>query len=231
MTQVNMSCMEYRQRCGAEPDCQLPEFVRHEQQCAACSSHAREMRQFDARILKALLIDMPQRGAAPGPITRTLRTHWMGLAASVLVAAGLAAGAWLSWPQPALASAVLSHLEHESDAWDPVETPVAREVLDAVLERGKVALEPGAGLITYARSCPIRGHRVPHLMLQGQKGPIMLLILADEPLQAPIPLARPGYTGVILPVGSGSIALVGREGEPVRETADRISRSVDMGGI
>jgi len=187
------------------------------------------MRELDKQILRALLIEMPDERAASRPMLRILRSHWMGLAASVLVSVGLAAGVWLSWPQPALAAAVLGHLQHENDAWQALETPVAREVLDAVLARGKVALSPDAGLITYARSCPIRGKRVPHLMLKGQKGPIMLLILTDEPLPAPVPLSRPGYTGVILPVGNGSIALVGREGEPVRETAEEISRSVDLG--
>jgi len=226
---VNMNCLEFRQRCGAEPDCVLPAFTGHEQECAACATHARQMRELDASILRALKIPVRTPRQASTATLPGLSRRWLALAASLVLAVGLATGVWLSLPQEALAAAVLGHVDHEREAWLATETPVAREVLDAVLQAGKASVPQSAGLITFARTCPIRGKRVPHLVIQGQQGPIMLLLMPEEPVQAPVPLERPGYTGVIVPVGGGSIALVGVTGEPVRETADEISRNVSWG--
>jgi len=224
-----MGCLEFRQRCGAEPDCELPAFTGHERECAACAAHARQLRELDASILQALRIPVrTPRRASPANLAGAPR-RLLALAASLVLAVGLATGVWLSLPQEALASAVLGHVDHEREAWLASETPVAREVLEAVLDAGKASMPQSTGLVTFARTCPIRGKPVPHLVIQGQQGPIMLLLMPEEPVPAPVPLERPGYTGIIVPVSGGSIALVGVAGEPVRETAEEISRTVSWG--
>jgi hypothetical protein len=78
-------------------------------------------------------------------------------------------------------------------------------------------MNAGAGLITYARSCVINGHTVPHLVIQGETGPVTVLLLPDEMIDAAIQLEGVGIRGVILPVGSGSIAIIGERDEPLEK--------------
>ena len=112
-------------------------------------------------------------------------------------------------------------------SWQPTDNPVARDVLDAVLKDGDIEVRQNFGLISYARTCNIRGHDVPHLMIQGERGPVMLLIMREEKIDHAIPLRADGYEGLILPVGDGSIAVVGREGEALEPLTEQITRSVD----
>jgi len=227
-----MNCLEYRQICGAEPNHQAEAFAEHEAQCEGCQAFAAGTRELDERIRQALMIDLPGRSAAaPEQPAVPSRRRWqparLGLAASLLAAVGLTVGVWLSLPPPALAEAVTGHLSHERNAWQTTDNPVAREVLDAVLKDGEIEFRQGFGLISYARTCSIRGHDVPHLMIQGERGPVMLLIMRDEKIDHAIPLRVDGYEGLILPVGEGSIAVVGREGEALEPLTEQISRSVD----
>ena len=91
-------------------------------------------------------------------------------------------------------------------------------------------MDRGVGLITYAMSCVINGRTVPHLVVQGDEGPITLILLSEEPVDHPISLSGENVRGVIVPVGSGSIAIIGqREGQlaEVDRIGDRLARSVE----
>lgn len=225
-----MNCLEFRKLCGADPGHQDEEFRRHERECAGCRAHAQDLRALDEKIRAALTIPV---GAQPARDVRRARRgsgwrgRWLGLAASLMLGVGLAAGVWLSLPQPALADAVSAHLSHERAAWQRTEQAVAEEVLAAVLEDAEIRLTGEVGLISYARTCEIRGKEVPHLMIQGREGPVMVLIMAEEQIDATIPIEAPGYTGLIVPVGTGSIALVGREGEDIAPLSLKFVDSVE----
>jgi hypothetical protein len=225
-----MNCLEFRKACGSEPGCENEDFRRHERDCAGCRAHAQELRALDEKIRAALTIPV---GAQTGRDSRHAGRssgwsgRWLSLAASLMLGVGLAAGVWLSLPQPALAEAVSEHLSHERAAWQRTEQAVAEEVLAAVLEDAEIRLTGEVGLISYARTCEIRGRDVPHLMIQGREGPVMVLIMAEEQIDATIPIEAPGYTGLIVPVGSGSIALVGREGEDIGPLSLKFVDSVE----
>ena len=226
-----MNCLEYRQICGADPGHGATDFRDHETECKDCRAYAREMRVLDQRIREALAFDVPitvrrPQAAAVQSEVRRWRPARLGIAASLFAAIGLSVGVWLSAPPPALADAVTGHLKHERKAWQPTDNPVAAEVLDAVLQHADVQMKGNVGLISYARTCSIRGNDVPHLMIQGERGPVMVLIMRNEKVDEAVPLRAKGYEGLIVPVGEGSIAIVGREGEPMAPLSDKISQSV-----
>ena len=58
---------------------------------------------------------------------------------------------------------------------------------------------------------------------------LMLLLLPHEQIAEPLPLDLPeeGLRGVILPVGDGSIAILGEDGESMDPLADRIDSAVE----
>jgi hypothetical protein len=54
-------------------------------------------------------------------------------------------------------------------------------------------------------------------VIQGRSGPVTLILLADETIDAPIPLSGDNVHGVLLPVGSGSIAVIGQREDQLDE--------------
>ena len=80
--------------------------------------------------------------------------------------------------------------------------------------------------MTYARSCVINGKTVPHLVVQGESGPVTLLIMPDEKIDSAVSLVEEGVNGVILPVGDGSIAIIGEREERLDEIEEQVIDSV-----
>jgi hypothetical protein len=75
-------------------------------------------------------------------------------------------------------------------------------------------------------SCKINGREVPHLVMQGEKGPITILLMPFEMVDMPIKLSGQSIEGVILPVGNGSIAIIGERGEAIDEVGTRVTDTV-----
>ena len=87
-------------------------------------------------------------------------------------------------------------------------------------------LDHSAGLITYAQSCIINGNRVPHLVIQGQRGPVTILLMPDEEVHEAIDIMGEHVNGIILPVGDGSIAIVGEREESLESIRRKVLNSV-----
>ena len=150
---------------------------------------------------------------------------WIGLAASVLLATTL--GIRFFSPDviyESLGDEIIAHLDHEPRSRQITHKAVSERKLAQVID--KDVAEMDAGLITYARSCVINGKTIPHLVIQGERGPITLLLLPDEMIESAVPLEGVGITGVILPVGTGSIAIIGERDEPLDKLEQQLINSV-----
>ncbi len=88
-------------------------------------------------------------------------------------------------------------------------------------------MKRNVGLVTYAQSCIINGKTIPHLVIQGEKGPITLLLMPEEMIDGAMTLDGKGVNGVIIPMGNGSIAIIGERDEPLDEIEQRIIDSVE----
>jgi hypothetical protein len=123
-----------------------------------------------------------------------------------------------------LADEIIAHLDHELGALQVTDKAVSERKVSRVVE--KDVAEMDIGLITYARTCVINGHTIPHLVIQGERGPITLLLLPDEMVDSAVALEGVGITGVILPVGNGSIAIIGERDEPLDDLKNRLVNTV-----
>jgi hypothetical protein len=204
------------------------------------------MRALDERIALALAIEVPElklpelppieadsgsrTGATLSARWRGSRFRspplWAGLAAAVVVAAVLVTG----FPERErggqdLVDQIVAHMDHEEASRRVTSVPVATPALDRVVRPRVSAMDRDIGLITYAMSCVINGRTVPHLVIQGRSGPVTLILLADETIDAPIPLSGDNVHGVLLPVGSGSIAVIGQREDQLDEIG-RIGRKL-----
>lgn len=218
-----MECLEFRRETGADPRHLGAAAAAHRDACPACAESLRRTLALDARILAALQVPVPPAARAParaevrdaGLAARVLRLprveprRWIALAASI--AGGVAIGSllWIGGPRASLAGDVVKHVEHESGSMVVTSRAADPGEVAAVLERAGVRLRPGIGTVSYATTCPFRGEKVPHLVVQTAVGPMTVMVLRDEKVDAPEDFDEGGYSGTIVPAGPGSIAVLG----------------------
>jgi hypothetical protein len=223
-----MDHAQYRSATMADPHDPDPDLRAHRESCAECRAFTEQLLRFEARLERALLIDIPTKpvvlpfaGRAQGP------RRWMAMAASLLLALVVAGGVWLTLPQRSLAAAVVAHMAGEPDAWQLTDVPVRDADLNEVLKDSRLRLKPAAGVVSYASSCSFRGHKVPHLVVQTQSGPVTVMVLVHEAVRNPKQFDEQGYRGTIVPVpGHGSIAVLMRDASSGSGDVERIAARV-----
>lgn len=230
-----MNCNDAHLVIGAEPDATSPELEEHLRACAACVGYQREMRQLEQNIHRALKLDLgalrtdtpvrPQvrlvTDAPPALVkpARTSRSGW-ALAASLLVAVAAVLFLWGALPSHTLASDIVTHVMSES-------TDVSPSTLAVVLQRTRVGLDALPGEVVFAETCFFRGRLVPHLVVRTKEGPVAVMILPEERVQAPEHFEEGGYRGVVIPDHEhGSIAVLSRSSLDAEIPAREILRAL-----
>jgi hypothetical protein len=241
-----MNCEEYREAITADPSESFADGAVHAAACTGCSRYRDRIRTLDKRIGAALSIEVPplqmpelvaeertgdvvefptgRSGKVSAPV-------WLGIAAGVVLATFV--GFSLLSPGRSgatLAEQVVAHMEHEQASRRTTSVSVPEQQLHKVIDPEVLAMDTGVGLVSYAQTCVINGNAVPHLVIQGESGPVTLILLPDEKIDNAIPLAGEHVHGVIVPVGHGSVAIIGERvdqlGE-IDEIEQRIIKSVE----
>jgi uncharacterized protein DUF3379 len=204
---MSTECKHVRVAIGGDPHDLAPEAKAHLATCAGCSQFLAETLALDGRLRDALELPLTRfrKAAVPAPQRR------FALAASVVLATLIGVGSWALWPQPSLAGEVLEHIKHESGSWRLHDVVPAAEVADVLLKAG-VKFDTTMPVI-YAMACPFHGRRVPHLVVQTANGPMTVMLLAHETVSAREEFSENGYQGILLPAGSGSVAVLMQNGK------------------
>jgi len=226
-----MRCEEARLQIGAEPASASPALEGHVQSCPPCREFRDEMRTLDANIRRAM--EQPPQSAA-APATGGARTRARGpvvawrqwaLAASVTLATFAVLALWLLRPGESLARDVVAHVRDEPESWLAAQHVDAAGI-DKALRGAGVELNITSDKITYAQSCWFRGHYVPHLVVQTARGPVTVLILRHEAVSRRHEFHEAGLTGVIVPDGTGSLALLARGSGNIDDIAGQMQQDV-----
>lgn len=192
--------------------------------------------EFEAKLAEAMQLDVPELTMPDLPDLDTenvvplsrgpKKVTWFAMAATVALAAflGFQVGnnEHGSHSSGTLEEQVLAHLDGEPSSYRVTNVPVADDRLANVVPADVATMNHDAGLITYAMSCSINGKDVPHLVIQGEKGPITILLMPHEKVAGTTELEGENIHGFIIQVGDGSIAIVGGK----EETLDRVQQSV-----
>lgn len=197
------------------------------------------MKELDLKIAKALQIDVPELrvpdlppirddNVAALPVRqRSLRPVWFAVAATMVLATSIGVRmSGLFDSNASLAEEVLAHLDHEPAALRVSDVPVSDARLARAVPASLAVFERGDSLVTYAQSCIINGKRVPHLVIQGRHGPVTILLMPEEKIAEATPLDGANVKGLILPVGDGSIAIIGDREEELETLRKDIVDSV-----
>ena len=193
----------------------------------------------DLKIAKALQIDVPEltmpdlpdvdtASVAALPVRkRSMKPIWFAIAATVVLATSISvrmSGYFQDYDS--LAEEVLAHIDHEPGALRVTDVAISDDRLVRAVPASIATYDRGDALITYAQPCIINGNTVPHLVIQGQYGPITILLMPDESVSESTPIDDGIIKGVILPVGRGSIAIVGGRDEPLELIKENVVNAV-----
>jgi hypothetical protein len=118
---------------------------------------------------------------------------------------------WVLRPTDTLARDVTAHVQAEPESWLATQHVSAQSIGEALHGAG-VELNITSDKVSYAQSCWLRGHYVPHLVVQTAQGPVTVLILRHERVSGRRTFREAGMSGVIVPDGSGSIAVLSQGG-------------------
>jgi len=229
---------------GADPGRAPSELAQHLETCPECLQFQREMIALDTRIRRALqepaslaptLLSGAERGTSvkPTPLTamrrvwrrRPMRSRGWAAAASAAVAVLATIFIWTLRPVDTLAFEVVTHIEGEPNSWTSTEA-ISTQALDAIMQNAGIVLESSVGRVMYARSCLFRGHAVPHLVVMTAHGPVTVLVLRHDNVDARETFHEDGMTGVITPAPHGSLAVLSRGNQNLDEVVQQMRRSI-----
>ena len=232
-----MNCEDYKKALTADPG--FDDESGHLDSCVACREYSAEMLALNDRIAAAMALSVPELVMPELPDIETdnvvtlserraiSKPTWFAVAATVLIAAVVGirmTGTGVEYGT--LNEQLLAHLDHEPAALLPTRTPVSDRQLTRVVPEKLATMNHDAGLITYAMSCRINGNDVPHLVIQGERGPITILLMPHEKVAEASSIDGTNVQGIILPVGDGSIAIIGDRNEQLDKVKQNVLDSV-----
>lgn len=218
-----MICEDLRLLVGADPDAAGGELEEHVRGCDGCRAFREEMRRLNADIRRALEEPPDVRSRAAPRAQPVWREY--ALAAGVVLATALGLAVWVLRPTDTLARDVVGHVRAEPESWLSTHN-VSAVSIEHALESSGVGLDLASDKIVYAQSCWFRGHYVPHLVVQTTHGPATVLILRHEQVKARDDFHEGGMSGVIVPAGDGSIAVLARGRGQVDDVASELRQEV-----
>lgn len=216
-----IDCKHARREIGGDPQVLSAEVAQHLATCAACSKFRNETLAMEGRLRAALELPLHHFRETP----RKEAPRRFALAASVALAVLVGGGVWLLRPQPALAAEVVEHIRHEAGSWQ-THDPVSPEALAAVLAKAGVRYDVRLP-VTYASPCPFHGHIVPHLVVQTDQGPLTVMVLTYERVEKRSEFTEGEYHGVLLPAGSGGIAVLAPKGREFDGAVEAVLEGVN----
>jgi len=229
-----MNCIAFRRALSLSPASWDEDLRAHGRECPGCGAFARRVLEFESKLAEAVRIDVPEGLASRVLLAhglrleggRRVRRRRILLAFAAIAAIGLAAS-WLALAPSRLDRDVLAHIEAEPSHLHARDELSPAEVNQRLAPLG-VGVEGELGPIRYAGTCWIRGRLGAHLVLQGERGPVTVLFLPDEPLSEPVPVRFERLQGIIVPAGRGSLAIVGEPGEALEIIERRLKRALQV---
>jgi hypothetical protein len=231
----DMNCEDFRHAVATDPS--FGGGASHVAECAACSAYQAKMQTLDVKIAKAMELStpdlkMPDLAEIDSSNVATLPARkfapaWYAVAATVVLAAVV--GVRMLGPdsvEASLAEQIIAHIDNEPYGLRVTNTPISDARLNDVVPDDIAEIDHSAGLITYAQSCEINGKDVPHLVIQGEHGPVTILLMPDEYVAEAASIDGENIKGVILPIGKGSIAIIGDSEERLDKIQEKVVDSV-----
>lgn len=227
-----MQCLEVRRQLTIDPASREPALLAHLQQCPSCASFAQEQQAFDARLAEAVDTPVPEGLAARIVLNQSTRLRrrqryrfGVGLAASVLLVAGVTGMLLLARISVPLEQTVLQHVHNEMDHLAERKDIRLPQLKQLLAEHG-VSLDDGLGPVRYAGACQIRKSEGVHLVVEAGGKPVTVLLMPNESVEGRRTFGDERFSGVAVPLDNGSMAIIGEDPNAVKKVEQRLQQTL-----
>jgi len=236
-----MNCLEFRRQCLTEPATRSEAFVAHREQCGECRRFAAGVDVLDGELRSAMQVPVPEDLEARIKLRRVIgdedkkrraRPWQYALAASVLLSVTISgffgyrlytANQYID----TLQVTVLDHIKQEPEllrASNHSSPAQFKRVLAVFGGELKDVVAP----VQVAEVCALHHNHQPivHAVLKGKMGAVTVLYIRGNRVKQKIAIADAKFKGVLLPAGTGNLAVVGLPDEPLAPMVDKLEKSI-----
>ncbi|WP_456405207.1 DUF3379 family protein [Thiolapillus sp.] len=230
-----MNCEQFEIELMKDPSCEDRDFVAHRKSCAHCAREWRKAREFEAILRSSMAVQPTRELRVDPPVIRQVRwwqQTWAKAASVLFLIGATVAGYNLAQSMFAgenLPQLVVHHIQKEPEMLGAEQT-LDQMALIEVLSPMAFSLEEPIGGITAAVPCWIRKGRGMHLVMQGQSGPVTILLMPGEHVQQQQTVSANALSGMLVPTGWGSMAVVSHAGDDVEPVIHSLQQNVRWKG-
>lgn len=193
---------------------------------------------FEQRLEDALRVPVDEEAlvesllAAPQTARRRFEPpHWLALAASVFILAGVSGLLWVSIQpagSPSVADFVASHYEHDgADVLARAGEGTSSEEVQAVLTRlGAQASEALAGQVQFIKFCPTPDSQGAHMVLATEDGPATVIFMPAVQVDEPLLLRFDGVNAQVVGLERGAAAIIGASDSATKDLMTRLQEGM-----
>ncbi len=228
-----MDDLEFRKRALANPHDSDEDFV------AATSSTPERMRLVqDIQALDKRIVEMVSAVTVPADlatrlksrqprVSRPVKSVWSSyyaMAASLVIAVGVILSIGLQSANPSAADLqlhddALRHVYREEPRYERAVNDLSWQQINAVIAEAGVHLRDNERIktmhIKFANGCRLASGNGAHIVLEGTKGSVSVLIVHSSPVKTRFDVNDPRFAGKIIPFGEGNLIIVGEKEEPL----------------
>lgn len=231
-----MNCMEFRRMLLTDPAVSDAEFAEHRQTCPDCADTVARSAHLERRLREAVNVDVPENlvsrillkhsfEAHPKqPWWRTARVYAM--AAGVLLAVGLVSMALTSRVEQRRLSEEFVALVNGAPYALTANDSLSESRISETLEPAGLDLADSIGDVTFAGRCLVRGKISGHIVVQGKTAPVTVFLIKERLVTGRATIRSDHYSGVVIPQGTGTIAIVSAPGEPIAKLEAQVRSAV-----
>ena len=228
----HIECISFKRDCGSSPQSVKSEqkLLSHVDTCAPCSDFYQGMLALDSSL--GLAFNLPVSGSSIdqqlSPASRNagavsnfniasivnrkfirFKPVFATAASLMLVAFGVFT---LQYPSAAIAGEVIEHIHHEPGLLTLTHAVTSAEQIEMVLRQANITMSGDRVNVLSAALCPMAGQLAAHLVVEGESGPVTILILPGKETKTG-KIKSKEFNGRILSAKHGTIAVVGGKKE------------------
>jgi len=231
-----MNCMEFRRMLMTDPAVSDPEFAAHRRSCPECADAVERSAHFERRLREAVNVDVPENLASRILLKQSFEAHpkqpwWRAprvyaMAAGVLLVVGLVSMTLPPQVEQRRLSEEFVALVNGAPYALTVNEPVTGSEISVALEPAGLDLAGSIGEVTYAGRCLVRGKLSGHIVVQGETAPVTVFLIKEQLVSARAAIRSDYYSGVVIPQGTGTIAIVSAPGESIERVEAQVRSAV-----
>lgn len=229
-----MNCIEFRRLLLTEPLNRQAEFEEHRRGCAACAGAAAQSARLERLIEAGIRVPVPEDLSAKILLRHAFRrpepSRWpfrLALAASLLLGVLLNAG--IRWEDARLESVEreVATMVNMATYAMAANRPIDDHQLDQALQVVGARAEGTVGAATFASQCVVRGKLAGHLVVREDGfSPVTIFVIPDRVVTDRETFREAGWSGVLVPVGKGTIAVLGAGEDVVNRVERRVKNAI-----